>query len=208
MICFKHIFLPTSFLSLLKKDSNNYEEYILSLRKDDLEFDHLISRYLSRNDFKEFKTFRNKLASVYLEYFYLGSPPSEVDMSFINELIDFESQFDQESSNRAFMLAFYLKLLSLNHYDKSSIIYQPNGELNNAFEFVKIIKPKEYFIDWAFLIIYLISNNSNQCLDQERSVFEMIEGLEKNKRIIFFNSMIAYGSSIQDCNIFSEPIKE
>ena len=208
MICFKYIFLPMSFLSLLKKGETNYQNYISSLRKTDLEFDHLISRYLSEIDLKDFKTLRNKLASIYLEYFYLGSFPSKIDMSLINELIDFESQFEELSNHRVFLLAFYLKLLTLNNDDKSSIIYQPNGELNTDFEFVKKINPNSSFIDWTFLIIYLISNNSNQDLEKEMSVFKMIEGLEQNKRRSFFNSMISYGSSIQESNVFSEPIKE
>lgn len=208
MICFKYIFLPMSFLSLLKEGETNYQNHISFLRKTDLEFDHLVSKYLSEDDFKEFKTFRNKLAAIYLDYFYLGSFPAEIDMSLINEILDFESQFEELSNHRAFLLAFYFKLLNLNNDNKSSIIYQPNGELNMAFESVKKIKPNSSFIDWTFLIIYLISNSSNQNLEKGMSVFEMIACLEQNKRRNFFNSMISYGSSIQESNIFSEPIKE
>jgi hypothetical protein len=216
-----HVTLPSEFCHLLKLNLgvansasivldriNTNRALYLSLEKIFKEFD-------DGRGFEKtmaglgWPNFRDRLASVYLYRRINGKFPQKTQLQLIEEIKDFENQFQHHSLNgysRLFLLGFYLKIVN----QKAKLMYSNDLEYKIPDEVIILLRLsqiKSERIDWLILILTnlvwgLGYNTLLTYIANGKRLDDLYELLDRDARMIMFKNLIAYGVSIGEEDFF------
>ncbi len=219
---FLSLLLPTEFCKLLK-DAHSGSLGHGSPVAETLRGSKSLSLILSRA-FKEFdehklglekvlhslgwSPFKERWASVYLFKILHGSYPEKTDLQLVQNIKLFEQHFlpiAHSSSNRLFLLGFYLEVLNL--YRRNTRDLEPLIVPHTLFDFLHQAKVKTAEPDWLILLgwhfsSFLGEETLNQSLSEKKSFSTLYFMLTESQRFLMLSNLMAYGASIQESDPF------
>jgi hypothetical protein len=156
--------------------------------------------------------FRNRIASVYLQYFMEGEYPTNPNTGLSKQLVDFERTFEKYGVNgygRSFLLAFYLKLVEQYYqeqgqYFEKSLLTDPNSILN----ILSMGKYKHEKLDWMILLLWHFTEfwgeeEVKKRIQTNKGSFEKImDGLTPEQMESMLENFLSYGHAIGQDDVF------
>ena len=217
-----HVNMPSEFTTLLKTNltTMNFSGPIFDIiRPNKTLFQILQKTFLEFDDGRGIKhtmialgwpNFRDRVASLYIYKNMLGIFPVSTNIGLVEEIKNLEGQLAHHGlhgSSRIFLLGFYLRLANIN--------LQKNNP-NDFFEFkipeeigafLKLSNAKSEKIDWLILILIHLSNDLGaklllHSLAIGKDIDELYSLLSPEARKMMFNNLLAYGSSINESELF------
>lgn len=157
--------------------------------------------------------FRDHLAALYIERARLGYYPKKLDTSAVSEIIRFEENlkdYTVQGYSRAFLLAFYLKLMLL---DQNSNM--PGEKLEDLLVRDEVVshldqaRGRSIKIDYALLTLqhfdhFFGHQKLSDYLKRQKSYSDMYQLLTNEQRTCFTKNLLAYGASIGESEVYLE----
>lgn len=157
--------------------------------------------------------FRDHLAALYIERARQGFYPKTLDTTSVTEIIHFEENlkdYTVQGYSRAFLLAFYLKLMLL---DQNAVA--PGVKLQDLLIRDEILSHLDFArgrsvkIDFMLLTLqhfdhFFGRERLADNLQRQKSYSDMYQLLTNEQRSSLTKNLLAYGSSIGETEIFLE----
>lgn len=155
--------------------------------------------------------FRDHLAALYIERAKHGHYPLKLDAAPVLEIIHFEEKlkdFTVQGHSRAFLLAFYLKLMLLSASQRT-----PNTKLHDLLVREEVLAHLKYApgrtikIDFVLLLLqhfdhFFGRDTLAEYLMAQKSYEELYRKLSVEQKKILVQNLLSYGSSIGETEIF------
>ena len=221
MIEFPNVFIHENFSYLLSQNllpSHHTNQFLIHYFKENRVFHNFIVNScididpLKRVDFiikvLGWVEFRNRLASILLQYERDHQFPSEVDMTLCHDLIEFDDKLFTHvvsGSSRAFLFALYLKISSI--YDKDSVFKVPLEVL----DLLSKIRVKMIKVDWVILILWhfvdaMGFDRVEKKLSQASSFLSFENDLSSDQKEKFYANILTYSYAINDSDFFQKKV--
>ena len=228
MIEFPNIFVDQHFSYLLSRNlysSQHSNQFITQYITGRHSFHQLIVNcFLDVDPLKRisfivkvlgWKSFRDRLSSVFISYVRDGRFPRQTNFPLANDLIAFDLQtspYTTSGSSRAFLLAFYLKLSKI-HLAKSGEDFVEE-QLDIPPAVVSLFKKaniKVVKIDWAILLLwhfadYIGVNELDKLLDQKKRLQELQGLLTTEQKDELYTNLLIYSYAVNDQDFFQAGI--
>ncbi len=157
--------------------------------------------------------FRDHLAALYIERARLGHYPKKLDTTPVSEIIRFEENlkdYTVQGHSRAFLLAFYLKLMLLDQNSST-----PEAKLEDLLvrdevvSHLNLAKGRSVKIDYALLAIqhfdhFFGHQKLSDYLKRQKTYSDMYQLLTSEQKNCFTKNLLAYGSSIGESEVYLE----
>lgn len=155
--------------------------------------------------------FRNRVASLYVSKAIYGDYPLKTDMSLVDDLIQFEQDFQGhgvQSNSRIFLLGFYLKLAQLSLQKlEGNRFFEIEISKPSVQKLLKITQGRSQRLDILILTLaHLIKGIGEKTLTSAivngKSFTEIYEAIGDEDRKLMHHNLLAYASSIGEDDIF------
>jgi len=150
--------------------------------------------------------FRNRMASIFLEYQLNGSFPLKPNLELCHELLTLEESVKLKTVDgfsRAFLLAFYWKL----HKYKSNNSFLESLDWEDFLTLFSYTKARVVKIDWLiFMMIHFYTYQGKEVLRDALSkgtdYSQMYNSLTVNQKRQYTMNALSYGASINEAEFF------
>lgn len=155
--------------------------------------------------------FRNRVASLYVSKAIYGHYPLKTDMSLVEDLTQFEQDFQGhgvQSNSRIFLLGFYLKLAQLSlQQTEGNRFFEIEISKPSVLKALKLTQGRSQRLDILILTLsHLIQGLGEKTLTnaivQGKSFSEIYDSLSDRDRKLMHDNLLAYGASIGEDDIF------
>lgn len=155
--------------------------------------------------------FRSRVASLYVGKAIYGHYPLKTDMSLVEDLLQFEQEFQGhgvQSNSRIFLLGFYLKLAQLSlQQSEGNRFFEIDIMKASVLKSLKMTPGRSQRLDLLILTLsHLIHGLGEKTLTNavvhEKSFSEIYDTLGDRERKLMHDNLLAYGSSISEDDIF------
>ncbi len=155
--------------------------------------------------------FRNRVASLYVSKAIYGHYPLKTDMSLVEDLIQFEQEFQGhgvQSNSRIFLLGFYLKLAQLNLQQvEGNRFFEIEISKSSVLKALKLTQGRSQRLDLLILTLsHLVQGLGEKTLTnavvQGKSFSDIYDSMADRDRKLMHDNLLAYGSSIAEDDIF------
>lgn len=155
--------------------------------------------------------FRNRVASLYVSKAIYGHYPLKTDMGLVEDLIQFEQDFQGhgvQSNSRIFLLAFYLKLAQLRLQEtEGNRFFEIEISRPSVLKLLKVTQGRSQRLDILILTLsHMIQGLGEKTLTSAlvsgKSFSEIYDTLGEDDRKLMHDNLLAYASSIGEDDIF------
>jgi hypothetical protein len=155
--------------------------------------------------------FRNRVASLYVSKAIYGHYPLKTDMALVEDLIEFEQEFQGhgvQSNSRIFLLGFYLKLAQLNLQEtEGNRFFEIEISKPSVIKALKLTQGRSQRLDFLILTLsHFIQGLGEKTLTnaivQGKSFSEIYDSMGDRSRKLMHDNLLAYGSSINEDDTF------
>lgn len=156
--------------------------------------------------------FRDRLASLYVYKYEMNHYPTKTDIRYVEEIKTFEYEFIDffpEGNSRLFMLGFYLKLSQIALNKKHEYGHEDILKVNPVVkQILKLGTQKTIKPDWLILVIMsltdLLGDEDVVTLFSKTNgqFYKIIKEIKKEHREKLFETLLSYGTSISDDEMF------
>ena len=155
---------------------------------------------------------RDRLAATYLHHQQHGKFPQAPTLHDVEDLLSFEKNCEGntvDGYSRAFLLAFYLKMglfYFQRHYPTEKFTH--NWETPEIYDVISSSKSRVERIDWLFLsLMHLRKSVGAEAIKESLGKYDgylsLAASLSKEAKYEYTRSLIEYGASIGDKEVFS-----
>ena len=154
-----------------------------------------------------FETFRNRMASIFINYEFCGNYDEEIDESLIDEILKIEKMiipYSVEGNHRGFMLGFFAKMSKTQNNDENYYTVDLSSSLINLLKYSqrKLTKP-----DWILIILdqFCLSigiEKLEKILKNGIRYMDIYNLLSVEEQKLFTENLLAYGQSINEPEFF------
>lgn len=155
--------------------------------------------------------FRNRVASLYVSKAIYGDYPLKTDLSFVEDLIQFEQDFQGhgvQSNSRIFLLGFYLKLAQLSlQKEEGNRFFEIEISKASVLKTLKLTQGRSQRLDLLVLILsHFIRGLGEKTLTNAvvhgKTFSEIYDAMADRDRRVMHDNLLAYGASIQENDVF------
>lgn len=176
----------------------------------------LFTEYMKNNSFESmlhalgWRGFRDRLVSIYIYKFKYGQFPTKLDLTLSKDIKVFEEAFRDfvpDGDSRMFMLGLYFKFceLSIRGSNSTGSLFKTSNQL---MELLKQGSQKSLRFDWLFLSLKILETMfgheqlESRLKKNKSNFFKIFNELEVEQRSVLLESLLAYGASINEEDMF------
>ena len=228
MIEFPNIFIDQHFSHLLSQDlpsSQRSKQLITQYINHHRSFQQLVvncfldvvpqKRVSSIIKVLGWKSFRDRLASVFVFYTHHHKFPKETHVLLAKDLMAFDFQmtpYTTSGSSRAFLLALYLKLSKIHLTKSRGDFAETQLEIpSSVVSLLKKAKIKIVKIDWAILLLWHFADamgveDLDKLLGQKKGLQELQSLLTIEQKDKLYTNLLIYSYAVNDQDFFEAGI--
>ncbi|MCY4643751.1 MAG: hypothetical protein OXB88_03950 [Bacteriovoracales bacterium] len=224
MVQFPNIFVDPHYSYLLSQNlrfSDRSHRFIANYIKQHRGFHRLIvNSFLDVDTNKRidfivktlgWKSFRDRLASVFIHYTHTNRFPEETNLQLTQDLIQFDMEMETYSSygySRSFLLAFYVKLCRIHSRETGLNFREEEWHIpRSVCGLMKKAKIKMIKIDWALLLLwhfvdYMGRERVEEIIDRGEGFRMLMDLLTDGQRDELYGNLLTYSYGIDDQDFF------